>query len=290
MCMGFGCNAAAILGCRIINSPRERLLAILTNSFVPCNGRFPALISIITMFFAGTAMGFFSAAGSALLLTMLIVFSVLMTFAATKFLSCTLLRGTPSSFTLELPPYRKPQIGSVIVRSVFDRTLFVLRRSVAVAAPAGVILWILANIRIYDATLLSYLSEFLNPLARLMGLDGVILSAFILGIPANEIVLPIAVMAYTSQGMLTETASLSAMHTLFLQNGWTLLTAINFMIFSLFHWPCSTTLITIKKETGSLKWTLMSVVLPTLCGMFLCMLTTLIYNFFNKTVAILVLK
>lgn len=276
MCMGFGCNAAGIVGCRIIDSPRERLLAILTNSFVPCNGRFPALISVITMFFATASAGIISVAGSAALLTALIILGIVMTFVATKILSKTLLKGTPSSFTLELPPYRKPQIGSVIVRSIFDRTLFVLKRSVAVAAPAGILLWLLANIRLYDITLLKHISTFLNPFASLLGLDGVILVAFILGLPANEIVLPIIVMAYTSQGMLTQASSLTQMHTLLVNNGWTLLTAINFMIFSLFHWPCSTTLITIKKETGSAKWTIISAILPTIFGIIFCIATTFI--------------
>lgn len=274
MCMGFGCNAAGVVGCRIIDSPRERLLAILTNNFVPCNGRFPTLISILTMFFIGTAGGVLSSVCSAFLLTMVIVLGILMTFFMTYILSKTLLRGVPSSFTLELPPYRKPQIGKTIVRSIFDRTLFVLGRAAAVAAPAGLVIWLMANITIGEMSLLSHCAEFLDPFAQLLGLDGVILIAFILGFPANEIVVPIIIMAYLAQGTLTDMASLSEMKNLFVDNGWTALTAINVMLFSLMHWPCSTTLITIKKETGSLKWTFVATVLPTLVGILCCMLTT----------------
>ena len=274
MCMGLGCNAAGVVGCRIIDSPRERLLAILTNSFVPCNGRFPALIAILTVFFVGTTGGFLSSATSALLLTALILFSILMTFAATKLLSVTLLRGLPSSFTLELPPYRKPQIGKVIVRSIFDRTLFVLGRSVVVAAPAGLVIWCLANLTVGDASLLSHCAALLDPFANLMGLDGIILMAFILGLPANEIVIPLITMAYLAEGSLTETATLWQMKELFVANGWTWATAISVLIFFLLHWPCSTTLLTVKKETGSLKWTLLAAILPTVMGMLICMLFT----------------
>lgn len=274
MCMGFGCNAAGIVGCRIIDSPRERLLAILTNNFVPCNGRFPAMIAILTMFFAGAAGGAFSSLLSSLLLTAVIVLGVGITFAVTKLLSKTLLKGLPSSFALELPPYRKPQIGKVIVRSVFDRTLFVLGRAAAVAAPAGVIIWLMANVSAGGASILDHCAAFLDPFARLMGLDGVILLAFILGFPANEIVIPIIIMAYTAQGSLTELESLAQMKSLFVQNGWTWTTAVSVILFSLNHWPCSTTLLTIKKETGSLRWTAAAAAIPTAVGVVLCMLFT----------------
>ena len=193
MCMGFGCNAAGIVGCRIIDSPRERLIAMITNNFVPCNGRFPTLIAIISMFFVGVSGGAFDSMLSALLLTLFIVLGVCMTFAVSKVLSMTVLKGIPSSFTLELPPYRRPQIGKVIVRSVFDRTLFVLGRAIAVAAPAGLLIWIMANVQLDGITLLAHFSGFLDPFARLLGMDGVILMAFILGLPANEIVIPIII-------------------------------------------------------------------------------------------------
>lgn len=269
LCMGFGCNAAGVVGCRIIDSPRERLLAVLTNNFVPCNGRFPMLISVITMFFISGAGGL-SSLFSVFLLTAAIVLSIAMTFLVTKLLSLTVLKGVPSSFTLELPPCRKPQIGKVIVRSVFDRTLFVLGRAAAVAAPAGLIIWLMANITAGDATLLEICSDFLDPLGRLMGLDGVILIAFILGFPANEIVVPIIIMAYTATGSITELASLAEMRQLFVSNGWSWVTAVCFIIFTLMHWPCSTTLITVKKETGSLKWTALAALLPTAAGILLC--------------------
>ena len=272
ICMGFGCNAAGVVGCRIIHSPRERLLAILTNSFVPCNGRFPTLVNLILLFFVGTAGRYGSSLLSALGLTALILLGLLVTFGVTRLLSRTVLRGVPSSFALELPPYRRPQWGQVLVRSVFDRTLFVLGRAVTAAAPAGLLLWLLANITVGSGTLLSFLSGALDPAGRLMGMDGVILLAFILGLPANEIVVPIMLMAYLSQGVLQQPESLAAMQTVFLQNGWTPVTALCVMLFMLMHFPCATTLMTIKKETGSTKWTVLAAVLPTLCGAFFCML------------------
>ena len=272
MCMGFGCNAAGIVGCRIIDSPRERLIAMVTNNFVPCNGRFPTLIAIISMFFVGVAGGAGNTLLSSLLLTLLILFGILMTFAVSKALSMTVLKGVPSSFTLELPPYRRPQIGKVIVRSIFDRTLFVLGRAIVVAAPAGLLIWIMANVYVGDLSLLAHCSAFLDPFARLMGLDGVILMAFILGLPANEIVIPIIIMAYMAQGSLLEFDSLIQLKELLVANGWTWVTAVCTMLFSLMHWPCSTTLLTIRKETGGWKWVIASFLIPTLCGIALCML------------------
>lgn len=266
MAMGFGCNAAGVVGCRIINSPRERLLAIITNSLVPCNGRFPTLIALISMFLIGSG----NALSSALVLTGFIILSVLLTFISTKVLSMTLLKGESSSFVLELPPYRRPELGKVIVRSVMDRTLFVLGRAAAVAAPAGAALWLLANLSIGGESLLALLSGIMEPLGRLLGMDGAILLAFILGFPANEIVLPIAVMIYSMGGSLAEIGELTALRPLLAANGWTALTAVCVMLFSLCHWPCSTTLLTIKKETGSWKWTLVSALLPTALGVILC--------------------
>lgn len=270
MCMGFGCNAAGIIGCRIIDSPRERLIAMLTNNFVPCNGRFPTLIAIITMFFAGAIGGGYQAIVCSFLLTGVIVFGVLMTLLISKLLSKTILKGLPSTFVLELPPYRKPQIGKVIVRSVFDRTLFVLTRAALMAAPAGALIWLMANLYVGDLSLLSHCAGFLNPFAKLLGMDGTILMAFILGFPANEIVVPIIIMSYMTTGNIVELNSLGELRELLVSHGWTWLTAICTMFFSLMHWPCGTTCLTIKKESGSLKWTALSFLIPTLVGITVC--------------------
>lgn len=270
MSMGFGCNAVGVSGCRIIDSPRERLIAILTNNFVPCNGRFPTLIAIITMFFAGMFQAPWNGIISTLLLTGTILLGVTLTFWVSRLLSHTLLKGVPSGFSLELPPYRKPQFGKVIIRSIFDRTLFVLGRAISVAIPAGALLWILANISVDGVTLLSMIAAFLDPFARQLGLDGVILLAFILGFPANEIVVPIILMTYLSAGHMLEMNDLFALKELLVANGWTWVTAICTMLFSLIHFPCATTLLTIKKETGSYKWTMLAFLIPTLIGMLVC--------------------
>lgn len=279
MCMGFGCNAVGVVGCRIIDSPRERLIAIITNSLVPCNGRFPTVIALISMFFVGTTAGVGRSFLSAGMLMLVILFCVFMTFLSSRVLSSTILKGVPSSFTLELPPYRKPQVGKVIVRSIFDRTLFVLGRAAAVAAPAGVIIWLISNVHIGGESLLTVFSNALDPIGALMGLDGVILLAFILGFPANEIVLPIMIMAYLETGTIQEMTSLPQMYELLSANGWTALTAVCTLLFSLMHWPCSTTCLTIYKETGSLKWTAISILTPTLMGFLLCTLLTQAVNF-----------
>ena len=267
MAMGLGCNCVGVIGCRIIDSPRERLIAILTNSFIPCNGRFPTLIVLSSIFFIGTTAGIKGTLLSAGILTLIIIIGIMVTLFSSKVLSATVLKGVPSSFALELPPYRRPQIGKVIVRSVLDRTLFVLGRAVAVAAPAGILIWILANTYIGNHSILATCTDFLDPFARVFGLDGVILMAFILGFPANEIVIPIILMTYMATGSLTDISDLSRLKTILVDNGWTFITAINVMLFSLMHWPCSTTLITIKKETGSIKWMLLSIALPLIIGL-----------------------
>lgn len=270
MLMGLGCNAVGVSGARIIDSPRERLIAILTNSLMPCNGRFPTLILLIGMFFAGTPA--WSSALSSLALAGVLVLGVLMTFLLSRLLSGTILKGTPSSFTLELPPYRRPQVGKVLVRSVLDRTLFVLGRAAAVAAPAGLIIWLMANVSVGGQSLLALCAGFLDPAARIFGMDGVILMAFLLGFPANEIVLPIILMAYAASGTLTDLGSAAEVRALLVQNGWTWVTAACTLVFSLMHWPCSTTLLTVRKETGSLRWTLLAAALPTAAGLGLCLL------------------
>lgn len=269
MCMGFGCNAAGVIACRIIDSPRERLIAIITNNFVPCNGRFPTLIALATVFIAGTK-GRFSSLKATLVILVAIVLGIYITLIVSKILSKTLLKGLPSSFILELPPYRRPQIGKIIVRSIFDRTIFVLGRAIMVAAPAGIIIWIMQNISVNDISILSHCASFLNPFAVLIGLDGYILMAFILGLPANEIVLPILIMSYMSKGALLELGSINELGNLFINNGWTWVTAVCTMLFSLNHFPCGTTLITIYKETKSIKWTWYSFIIPTLTGIMIC--------------------
>ena len=281
MCMGFGCNACGVTGCRIIDSPRERLIAIITNNFVPCNGRFPFLITIATIFIAGAFAGsnkILASILSTLAVVVVIIFGIFLTLIISKILSKTILKGMPSSMVLELPPYRKPQFGKILVRSIFDRTLFVLGRAISVAAPAGLVIWLLANIGIDGKSLLSIIANFLNPFAQLMGLDGYILTAFILGIPANEIVLPIILMCYLKGGALVNIEDTVQIGQILIQNGWTMITAINVMLFTILHFPCATTLLTIKKETGNWKWTLVSFAIPTVCGIILCMVTNLIYN------------
>ncbi|MCI5751294.1 MAG: ferrous iron transport protein B [Oscillospiraceae bacterium] len=268
MAMGLGCSAAGVTGCRIIDSPRERLIAMLTNVFVPCNGKYPTLIAIVTVFFVGTGIG--GSVQSALILTGIIIGGVLITFLVSKLLSVTLLKGEQSSFTLELPSYRRPQIGKVIVRSLLDRTVFVLGRAVMSAAPAGLIIWLMANISVNDGTLLSICADALDPIGRFMGLDGTILIAFILGFPANEIVLPIILTAYTCSGVIADYDSLESLKLLLIDNGWTVLTAVCMIIFMMCHFPCATTCLTIKKESGKLKWTLLSIFIPTAVGFVLC--------------------
>jgi ferrous iron transport protein B len=280
MCMGLGCNAAGVVGCRIIDSPRERLIAILTNNFMPCNGRFPTLIAISSAFFAVSASSFLNGIIPALFVTFMVIVGIWMTLMTSYILSKTLLKGVPSTFTLELPPYRVPQFGRILYTSVIDRTVFVLSRAAAIAVPAGAATWILANIYAGDLSLLVYAANFLDQFAEVFGLDGIILMAFIVGIPANEIVLPVMLMAYLSTGTLTEFESVGFLRDILIQNGWTSLTALNVMLFSLLHWPCSTTLWTIKKETGSIRWTAASLLIPTAAAFAVCFLTTSIYRLF----------
>lgn len=278
ICMGFGCNAAGVVGCRIIDSPRERIIAMLTNAFVPCNGRFPLLITLSTIFIGAYFTGITFSVVSTLCVLFIVLIGILLTLIISKILSKTVLKGLPSSFILELPPYRKPQVGKILVRSLLDRTLFVLGRAISVAAPIGIVIWIFANISIGGSSILYYIATFLDPFAKLMGMDGYVLSAFILGIPANEIVLPIILMSYLSSGNLVNIDNTFAIGEILKQNGWTILTGINVMIFTLLHFPCGTTLISVKKESGSIKWTILAFVLPTICGIILCMCTTGIYN------------
>ena len=274
MVMGFGCNAVGVTGARIIDSPRERLISIITNSFVPCNGRFPLLISLITMFLiTDDTTGFMRA----LVLILFILIGVVFTFIVSKILSKTILKGVPSSFTLELPPYRRPQIGKVLVRSIFDRTLFVLKRAVLISAPAGLVIWLFSNLTIGKVSILQMFASFLDPFGQFIGLDGVIIMAFLLGFPANEIVIPIMIMGYMSLGMITDMSDLNLLKDLLIDNGWTMVTAICVMLFSIFHFPCLTTIFTIKKETGKWKWALLSFVIPLVIGISLCFLVKTLF-------------
>ena len=277
MCMGLGCNACGVMGCRIIQSPRERLIAIVTNAFVPCNGRFPTLIALISMFFVA-GEGLWGSFTSAAMLMGAVVLSVAMTLWASRFLSRTVLKGEPSSFSLELPPYRMPQVGQVLVRSILDRTLFVLGRAVAVAAPAGLLIWTAANVSVGGESVLLRLAGILEPLGRLMGLDGIILLAFLLGFPANEIVVPCILMGYLSTGTLTDYGSLAELQELLADHGWTAATALSALLFTLFHFPCGTTCLTIWRETRSWKWTALAVALPTCIGVALCVGVHLVWG------------
>ena len=271
MCMGFGCNACGVTGCRIIDSPRERLVAILTNAFVPCNGRFPTLIALISLFFLGGSLGF----GRSLLATALflgcILFAVAMTLLASRLLTATVLRGQLSAFSLELPPYRMPRVGQVLVRSLLDRTLFVLGRAVTVAAPAGLLIWILGSISVRGGSLLTVLAGALDGPGRLMGLDGMVLLAFLLGFPANEIVLPVLLMGYLQTGSLTDYGSLAELSAVLTANDWTAETAVCMLVLCLLHFPCGTTCLTILHETGSARWTALAAALPTAMGAAVCM-------------------
>lgn len=270
MAMGFGCNCVGITGARIIDSKRERLIAILTNCFIPCNGKFPTIIAIITMFFVGLNTSFKSLILSTGILLLIVLLGVFMTFLISKVLSKTLLAGYPSSFVLELTPYRRPRIVKTFVTSIFDRTLFVLFRAITVAIPAGFIIWLLANIDIGGVSILNNLVNFFDPFGRLFGVDGVIIVAFILGFPANEIIMPIILMCYLNTGTLVEYNSLIELKTLLIDNGWTIMTAISVIILFIMHYPCSTACLTIKKETDSWWYTFLACLVPTICGLLIC--------------------
>jgi ferrous iron transport protein B len=277
--MGFGCNAAGVVSCRIIDSPRERLIAILTNNFVPCNGRFPILIAIGTIFIAGAFSFAFPTVIAAGVVTTMVVLGIAATFGISWILSRTILQGEPSSLVLELPPYRIPQIGPVIYRSIIDRTIFVLKRAVLMAAPAGALTWILANIYVGDLSIVAHIATWLQPIGNAIGLDGFILLAFILGLPANEIVIPILLMMYLSAGQMVDFSNLEELGTVLIRNGWTWLTAVNMMLFTLLHWPCTTTLLTAYKESGSKKWTAMAFIIPTVTAFLVCFVFTQVVRF-----------
>lgn len=273
MSMGFGCNAAGIISTRIIDSPRERLIAIITNNFVPCNGRFPTLIMISIIFVAAAFPPEYTALIASATVTGIVVIGVIVTLAVSFFLSKTVLKGEASTFALELPPYRRPKILQVLYTSFIDRTIFVLWRAVIWAAPAGAVIWLLGNIDLNGESLTAITSGFLDPLGRIIGLDGVVMLTYIIAIPANEIVIPTMIMAYMNESAMLELATLDQLRELLVvEHGWTLITGINLMLFSLLHNPCSTTIVTIWKETRSVKWTTLATFIP----LFLAFLITFI--------------
>ena len=279
MCMGYGCNACGVIGCRIIKSKKEKLIAILTNVFSPCNGKFPTLIAIISIFLiSNTTSKLTSSISAALLLLAIIIISILITLIISKILSNTILKNESSGFTLELPPYRKPKILNTILRSILDRTIFVLLRAIYITIPAGIIIWFLTNITIHDKNLLLIISNTLENFGSFIGLDGTIILAFLLGLPANEIILPIMLMIYTNSQTLTNYTTLMDLNNILTQNNWTITTAICFIILLICHYPCGTTIATIKKETNSIKWTTLAIILPTLVGIILCITTKIIFN------------
>jgi ferrous iron transport protein B len=281
MAMGFGCNAAAVISTRIIESPRERLLAILTNNFVPCNGRWGTLIVLASLFMAANFTGGLKSLVTTSVIVGIVMFGIIVTFFVSWVLSKTALKGIPTHYTLELPPYRKPKIFDTVVRSSLTKSWSVLIRAVKVAAPAAILTWVFANIFIGDTSILMYAVEFLDPFGKLLGLDGFIMMAFILGLPANEIVLPILLMGYLSTGSLTEVDSLVDLKQIFLDHGWTWLTALNMMLFSLLHYPCGTTLLNIYKETKSKKWTFLAFLIPTVIAVTVPLIITQTVRFFG---------
>lgn len=263
MAMGFGCNAAAVMSTRIIESPRERMLAILTNNFVPCNGRWGTLIVLSSLFMAAGFSGGMKSFVTTAVIVGIVLFGIIVTFAVSWILSKTALKGVPTHYTLELPPYRKPKIFDTVIRASLNRSLAVLIRAVKVAAPAGVLTWVLANIDVGGQSLLLYIVNFFDPFGQMLGLDGFIIMAFLIGLPANEIVLPILLMGYLSTGALIEVDEIKDLKLIFLEHGWTWLTALNMMLFSLLHFPCGTTLVNIYKETKNKKWTFLAFLIPT---------------------------
>ena len=266
MCMGFGCNAAGVTSCRIISSPRERLVAILTNNFAPCNGRFPTIILIASVFVATAFPPYLGAVVGAATVVATIGLGVVATLIVSGALTRTILRGEPSAFVLELPPYRRPKLLPVIYRSIYERTLRVLYRAVVAAAPAGLAIWLMGNTTIAGATPMSHVADFLDGPGRLLGLDGIVLVGYVLAIPANEIVLPTIMMAYTGAGAMVDVEQLTGLETFLKGQGWTTLTAVSLLVFVVLHNPCSTTILTIKNETGSWKWAGVAFALPLALG------------------------
>jgi ferrous iron transport protein B len=279
MAMGFGCNAAGVIATRVIDSPRERLVAILTNNFVPCNGRFPTLIMLGTIFVGAAFPPAFASIAAAASVVGIVLIGVAFTLAVSWGLSRTILRGEASAFTLELPPYRRPGVMRILYTSLIDRTLFVLWRAILTAAPAGAVIWILGNITVGDASVARHIADTLNPFGHALGLDGAILLAYIIAIPANEIVVPTMMMVYMGTGMMTDVTSFEDIRRLLVdQNDWTMLTAVNLMLFSLLHNPCATTILTIYKETLSKKWAAVGALMPLVIAFLVTFLVAVVWR------------
>ena len=288
MSMGFGCNAAGVVATRIIDSPRERLIAIITNNFSLCNGRWPTQILIATLFIGALAPPHLTGVVSASAVVGIALLGIFMMFVASWLLSSTVLKGEASTFSLELPPYRPPRILQTLYTSIIDRTLIVLWRAVVFAVPAGAVIWLVSNITIGDASIAAHAIEWMNPFGMLLGLNGVILLAFVVAIPANEIMIPTVLMLTVlasglsgvgeGAGVMFELDSAAAMGGVLQAGGWTLLTAVSLMLFSLLHNPCSTTIYTIYKETGSAKWTTVAALLPLAMGFVVCFLVAQVWR------------
>lgn len=274
MLMGFGCNTCGVMGCRIINSGKERIVSAVTNSFIPCNGRLPTLFAVISIFFSVTGNGTINSLITAAIMIALVMLSFLVTLTVSCVLSKTVLKGSESDLMMELPPYRKPAFFQIIKNTFRTKIMYVLSRAIIASVPAGIVIWTFANTKIADTSILNYVITFLNPFGEFIGLDGTIITGFLLGFPANEIVLPAILMGYLNTGTLTEYYALSQLGDLLTARGWTLITAICVCIFCLFHFPCSTTCFAIKKETKSNLWTIMSILIPLIIGMLFCLVVS----------------
>jgi ferrous iron transport protein B len=288
MSMGFGCNAAGVVATRIIDSPREKLIAIITNNFALCNGRWPTQILIATIFIGGLVPAHLAGLVSATAVVGVAVLGVILTFAVSWFLSRTMLQGEASSFSLELPPYRPPRFWRTLYTSLVDRTVFVLWRAVMFAVPAGAVIWLSGNITIGGASIAEHLIASFDPFGLILGLNGVILLAYVVAIPANEIVIPTILMLTImtlrmtgvgeGPGVMFELDQAGDVEEILRASGWTLLTGVNLMLFSLMHNPCSTTIYTIWKETRSGKWTVVSSLLPLIMGLVVCFLVAQVWR------------
>lgn len=278
--MGFGCNSCGVMGCRILSEKKERFTAMITNSFIPCNGRLPTLIALCDIFFAASFSGICKSFVTTFLLLLLLTFSISMVLVVSLIINKTFNKQNNYDFILELPPYKKPDIIKTIIKSLREKVIFTLSRAVMVAIPAGAIIWLTTNITINGTAFIEYITEFMNPIGLLLGLDGIILTAFILAFPANEIVMPTALMIYLKTSVITDVSNVYEIGEILKANNWTFVTALCACVFVLFHFPCSTTCLSIKKETGDIRWTILSFFIPLITGTAICMLISLFAKLF----------